>query len=142
MWGVLLDCQQRGCDMHHVIFSIDNVSDLHTKAKFLRYVDTLRAMNVLKGNVKLCIGMYKGILEDSFIVRGDDFDKHIRLSGYVDKHESILHIRGKSMLCEFEFLSGGFDRAGRMLQVTANEAMTKTVWTYRPDLNIYWTLED
>ena len=128
--------------MHYVIFSIDNVSDLHTKAKFLRYVDTLRAMSVLKGNMKLCIGMYQGILEDSFIIRGDDYDAHIRLSGYLDKQESILHIRGKTMLCEFEYLNGGFDRAGRLVQVTASEAMTKSGWTYRPDLNIYWTLEE
>lgn len=128
--------------MHYVIFSIDNVSDLHTKAKFLRYVDTLRAMNVLKGNMKLCIGMYQGILEDSFIIRGDDYDAHIRLSGYLDKQRSILHIRGKTMLCEFEYLNGGFDRAGRLVQVTASEAMTKSGWTYRPDLNTYWTLEE
>lgn len=128
--------------MHYVIFSIDNVSDLHTKAKFLRYVDTLRAMNYLKGTMKLCIGSYNGILEDSFIIRKDDFEERIRSSGHIDNQESILHIRGKDMLCEFEYLNGGFDRAGRLVQVTASEAMTKSGWTYRPDLNIYWTLED
>ena len=128
--------------MHYVIFSIDNVSDIHTKAKFLRYIDTLRAMCILKGDVKLCIGMYNGVLEDSFIVRGDDYANHVRLSGYVSNQESILHVRGKSMMCEFEFLNGGFDTGGRMVQVTASEAMTKSGWTYRPDLNIYWTLEE
>ena len=128
--------------MHYVIFSIDNVSDLHTKAKFLRYVDTLRAMNILKGNMMLCIGMYDGVLEDSFIIRGDDYNSHIRLSGYLKEQECVLHVRGKSMLCEFEYGGGKTKYAGRMLQVTASEAMTKSGWTYRPDLNIYWTLEE
>lgn len=128
--------------MHYVIFSIDGVSDLHTKAKFLRYVDTLRAMNILKGNMKLCIGMYNGVLEDSFIIRGDDYNNHIRLSGYLKEQECVLHVRGKSMLCEFEYSGGEIEYAGRMLQVTASEAMTKSGWTYRPDLNIYWTLEE
>lgn len=128
--------------MHYVIFSIDNVSDLHTKAKFLRYVDTLRAMNYLKGTMKLCIGSYNGILEDSFIIRGDDFERYIRSSGYLDNQESLLHVRGKGMVCVFEYLVGGLDPAGRLVQVNASEAMTKSGWTYRPDLNIYWTLEE
>lgn len=128
--------------MHYVIFSIDNVSDLHTKAKFLRHIDTQNALGYLKGNMVLCIGCYKGILEDSFLLRSDDFDKWVRNSGYVNGQESVLHVRGKDMHCEFEFLQGGCDSVGRLVQVTAQEAFKSDGWTYRPDLNIYWIIEE
>ncbi len=41
-----------------VIFSIDNVSDLHILATFTRFLDTKRAMGNLVGSVALCFGSY------------------------------------------------------------------------------------
>jgi hypothetical protein len=128
--------------MHYVIFSIDKVSDLRTKAKFLRYIDTQRVMNYMKGTMVLCIGCYKGVLEDSFIIRSDDFDTFVRNSGYVDNQESVLHVRGKRMHCEFEYLKGGCDGGGRLIEVTPRTAFNSDGWTYRPDMNTYWIIKE
>ena len=77
----------------YVIFAIDNDADLHTNAKFLRYMDEREVMGKTKGKMKLCIGSYKGKLERSYIVRWDDFMEHIAESGYVDNQESVLFLR-------------------------------------------------
>ena len=127
--------------MHYVIFSIDKAWDLHTKAKFLRYIDTQRALGELKGNMVLCIGSYKGVLEDSFILRADDFDRFVRPSHYVSGQESVLHVRGKDMHCKLEIFYEGYVNLGRMVQMTKEEAYKQDGWTYRPDLNIYWSVK-
>jgi len=126
--------------MHYVIFSVEN--DLHTRAKFLRHIDTQRAMGYLKGNMVMCIGAYKGVLEDSFILCVEDFDKFVRNSVYLYNQESVLHVRGKRMHCEFEYLSGGCDGGGQLVQVTAQEAFKSDGWTYRPDMNTYWIIKE
>ncbi len=53
----------------YVIFAIDNDDNVHTNAKFLRYVDEREVMGKTKGKMKLCIGSYKGKLERSYIMR-------------------------------------------------------------------------
>lgn len=127
--------------MHYVIFSVEN--DLHTRAKFLRHIDTQRAMGYLKGNMVMCIGAYKGVLEDSFILCVEDFDKFVRNSGYLDNQESVLHVRGMRMHCEFEYLvSGSKEGSGLLVQVTAQEAFKSDGWTYRPDMNTYWIIKE
>ena len=139
--------------MHYVIFSIDKAWDLHTKAKFLRYIDTQRALGELKGNMVLCIGSYKGVLEDSFILRADDFDRFVRQSPYISGQESVLHVKGRDMHCKLEIFYEGYTgmpakRAarmfslGRMVQMTKEEAYKQDGWTYRPDLDIYWSVEE
>jgi len=127
--------------MHYVIFSVEN--DLHTRAKFLRYIDTQRAMGYLKGNMVMCIGAYKGVLEDSFILCVEDFNNLVRGSSYLKGQESVLHVRGMRMHCEFEYLvSGSKESSGLLVQVTAQEAFKSDGWTYRPDMNTYWIIKE
>ena len=59
--------------MTYVIFSIDNVTDTHTLAKFLRHFDTQVALSKTKGYLMPCIGSYNGKLEQSFICRTEDY---------------------------------------------------------------------
>ncbi len=47
---------------NYALFSIDNVTDTHTLAKFLRHFDTQVAMSRTKGYLVQCIGSYKGKL--------------------------------------------------------------------------------
>lgn len=79
-----------GC---YTVFSIDNDKDLHTVAKFTRYLDTLRAMSKLHYPPKVCMGMYCYSIEQSYFVDRNDFEAFIRHSGYVDEQETFL------MLC-------------------------------------------
>ena len=143
----------------YVIFAIDNDADLHTNAKFLRYVDEREVMGKTKGKMKLCIGSYKGKLERSYIMRWDDFMEHIAESGYVDNQESILILRdgyyGKVYATlkfnsaynsdwPAEFANVGYDDLflGEFKSIPSNEAQYEEAWTYRPDLDQYYVCEE
>jgi hypothetical protein len=129
--------------MDYVIFSIDNSHDLHAKAKFLHYVDTLRAMDKLQGNMDLAIWYYKGVLEPSFVMLEQDFDEFVRYRGFVDNQESVLHVWDKKMFCELEYLNSTQldENRCRLHEVSAEEALTSEGFTYRPDLNKYWVMK-
>jgi len=138
----------------YVIFAIDNDDNVHTNAKFLRYVDEREVMGKMKGKMKLCIGSYKGKLERSYIMRWDDFMEHIADSGYVDKQESILILRdgyyGKVYATlKFNNEAGlipkvGYDDffLGEFKSVPAHQAQYEEAWTYRPDLDTYYVCEE
>jgi len=143
----------------YVIFAIDNDDNVHTNAKFLRYVDEREVMGKTKGKMKLCIGSYKGKLERSYIMRWDDFMEHIAESGYVDKQESILILRdgyyGKVYATlkfnsaynsdwPAEFTNVGYDDLflGEFKSIPAHEAQYEEAWTYRPDLDTYYVCEE
>ena len=143
----------------YVIFAIDNDDNVHTNAKFLRYVDEREVMGKTKGKMKLCIGSYKGKLERSYIMRWDDFMEHIAESGYVDKQESILILRdgyyGKVYATlkfnsaynsdwPAEFTNVGYDDLflGEFKSIPAHDAQYEEAWTYRPDLDQYYVCEE
>lgn len=126
--------------MKYTIFSIDNVGDLHTLAKFTRHLDTLRSMGKLRGNVIPCIGSYKGVLEQSFLMRSDDYGEHVDNTHYMDNQESILRVSEcNKQYAELYFLAEeGRVPIGSLKSVSKAEAMHHDAWTYRPDLDIYW----
>ena len=138
----------------YVIFAIDNDNDLHTNAKFLRYMDEREVMGKTKGKMQLCIGSYKGKLERSYIVRWDDFMEHIAESGYVDNQESILILRdgyyGKVYATlKFNNDDGKFPNVGHndlflgvFKPITAHDAQYEEAWTYRPDTDQYYVCEE
>ena len=80
----------------YAIFAIDNDSDLHTVAKFLRYLDTLRAMKKLSFTPKLCMGMYNGMAEQSYFMSLNDFNAFVRHSGYVDNQTCVLKLHPRT----------------------------------------------
>ena len=135
----------------YVVFAIDNDGDLHTNAKFLRYIDERVAMQKMKGKMKLCIGSYLGQIERSYIVTFDDFMTHISHSGYVDQQESIMVLRdgyyGK-VYASLKYSDIGFPSDGLtdlflgiLKPVDKDEAMANDGWTYRPDINQYFVVE-
>jgi hypothetical protein len=136
----------------YVVFAIDNDNDLHTNARFLRYVDELRAMSKMDGTMQLCIGSYLGQMERSYIVTFSDFIEHIMDSGYVDKQESVMVLRdgyyGK-VYATLKFNNYGYDMEdgrgdmllGILKAVDKDDALAEYGWTYRPDLNQYYVVE-
>ena len=125
--------------MKYTIFSIDNVNDIHTLAKFTRYMDEHRAMGKLKGGIKVCIGSYKGELEQSFTMLTSDFQSFVKTSGYVANQESILEVSEcNKQYADLVFSDGTRESIGSLKDVTKEEAMKHEAWTYRPDLNKYW----
>jgi len=127
--------------MSYVIFSIDNWTDLHTKAKFFRHMDTLRSMGKLKGKLLSLIGSWEGELEDSFLLDQEDFETHVRRSGFVDNQNAFLIVsEEKSMPVGYDTIFG-YVREGRMKAVTKEKALAQDGWTYRPDTNTYYIIE-
>jgi len=130
---------------NYVIFSVDNVQDVRTLAQFSHHLDMKRAMQKTKDSVKTCIGSYKGVMEQSFIMSRGDFDLVVRGTKWVENQESILHIEdgnaGK-VYGELEFLADGSRQyLGQVSEVSQDEAMQHDGWTYRPDLNKYFIVE-
>ena len=138
----------------YVIFAIDNDANLHTNAKFLRYMDEREVMGKTKGKMKLCIGSYKGKLERSYIVRWDDFMEHIAESGYVDNQESVLFLRDGYYGVTYATLKFNNEQGyshmmrsndlflGAFKSIPSNEAQYEEAWTYRPDLDTYYVCEE
>lgn len=114
--------------LERIIFAIDNDMDAHTNAKFLRHVDTKRAMMYMHP-VELCIGCYKGQLERSYMILAKDFH---HVLDFIQNQESIMRVPGDTRQgCVLEFLaSGEVVPLGPMRRVKAHEAMMHDAWTY------------
>jgi hypothetical protein len=130
---------------NYVIFSIDNVHDVHTLAQFSHHLDMKRAMQKLSGQVVLAIGSYKGVMEQSFILLRDDFDAVVRGSDWIKDQESILHVEDGMygvVYGALEYLATGTtEHIGVMKEIDKREVSAYDAWTYRPDLNKYWIME-
>ena len=127
-----------------VIFSIDNVSDIHTLATFTRFLDTKRVMGKLTGDITMCIGAYKSVLEQSFMMNAVDFNKFIRGTDWIDGQESVLHVAGDvRQPCALEYLaSGHIDALGAMREVYWRNVGYLNGWTYVPATGKYFTCEE
>lgn len=75
-----------------VVFSFDNPQNLHTSAKFYRYLDTLRAMQKLSREPSLGTGMWMGSLEPAIMMDYNDFMEHVLYSGFVNYQECFLKL--------------------------------------------------
>ena len=132
--------------MNYVIFSIDDAHDLRSIAKFTHFMDVQKAMGRLNGDPKICIGAYKGVLENSFIVTESDFYHHIEGTDYVLGQESILLVEDGhhgEMYASLHYLEQGVRDGehyslGLLKSVDKSVALEQDAWTYRPDLNTYW----
>lgn len=127
--------------MTYVIFSIDNVTDTHTLAKFLRHFDTQVALSRTKGYLVPCIGSYKGKLEQSFICRADDYLNYVVPYGAVNDQECVLGIDGYNCYSFTPTLGEEPAYLGEIKEVSKKKAMRSDGWTYRPDLNSYWIIK-
>lgn len=82
--------------MTKVIFAIDTGPEpLHTRAKFLRHLDTLRAMGKLDGEARIGIGHWvdpKGVswLEPCYMLTIDDYEQHVLRPGWTNGQQCVL----------------------------------------------------
>jgi hypothetical protein len=127
-----------------VIFSIDNVSSLHTMATFTRFLDTKRAMDKLVGSVTLCVGSYKGELEPSFMMNEVDFNKFIRGQYWIDDQQNILNVPGDvRQPCTLEYLASGLVEAMHpMREISFDDTKLIGGWTYVSATGKYFTCDE
>jgi len=130
--------------LERVIFSIDQPHDLHVQAKFLRHLDTARAMDQLIGPVTLCIGSYQGVLEPSFMMYRSDFNKIVKPTEYIRNQESILTVPGDTRQpCTLEYLQEDHKVGlGPMREVEEHHLPHYDGWTYILQTGKYFTCEE
>lgn len=82
--------------MPKVIFAIDDGDHpIHSKAKFLRHLDTLRVMGKLEGEARTGIGHWvdeAGIswLEPCYCLDVSDYVKHVLPHGWVNQQKCVV----------------------------------------------------
>ena len=115
-----------------VLFSIDNVNEVNALKMFLKYCDNAAVLGHIKP-IQICTGMWEGILETSFLMDEDDFDKRVRGTPFVMNQEAFLHVSGDPRQpCDMEDVaSGEFTLLGPMVEVTYAEAIQAQGWTHR-----------
>ena len=124
--------------LEKVVFAIDDNWNVHTVAKFLRHVDTLRAMGKIKPVVQ-CIGNWEGVLEVSYMMNLKDFDKHVVPYGFVEGQEAVLVVAGDTRQpCHIRFPTGHTVSVGPMVEIDGPIGN----WTYVPATNKYFTCKD
>ena len=121
--------------LEKVIFAIDNNTETHTVAKFLRYADTLSAMNKIKPLVQ-CIGNWEGVLEVSYMMNLSDYAAHIQDKGWTDQQDCVLVVAGDTRQpCHLLFPDGSTSTVGPMVQLAGPIGN----WTYVPATNKYFS---
>ncbi len=125
-----------------VLFSIDGVDSVRNLKKFLMYIDSQAALGHIE-HVQQCLGSWEGVMEVSFLMNSDDFDKVVRDTHFIEDQIAVLHVAGDTRQpCEMEMLlDGSTEILGPMEQVTHSKAMASQGWTYTNG-NYYVVKED
>ncbi len=121
-----------------VVFAIDNGHDLHTMAKFLRHVDTKRALMELS-YFKQAIGFFEGKYEHSFIMLEKDFEEFVKPLGFVKGQKSFLCIPDVGE-CSLKYQDGVEVIIGSLFIMGLKHAASNGNWTYLPEDDIYWVV--
>ena len=135
--------------MSYIIFSIDEVNDVHTLAKFLRHIDTQKALGKMEGAMRILMGSYKGVMEQSFICTEGDFNNHVAPMGFTTNQESVLRLyetsNGRTAPRSFAtlvFPDDDTESLGEFKEVTRELAMSLDGWTYDPMMDTYYAAGD
>ena len=125
--------------LNKICFAIDNGHDLHTEAKFLRAMDTHRALGDMKGSFIPCVGMYKGVIEDSYIMDERDYLKFVDRKGWTENQQSILHIPADvRQPCTLEFPLWS-ETTGPMRELSDHREYNS--WTYVKETGKFFSTE-
>jgi len=126
--------------LNKIIFAIDNDLTVHAVAKFMRHIDTARAVGTMQGSFIPCIGCYDGELESSYMMDERDYRKLVEPFGFTADQVCIMHVPADTRQpCTLEYTTGGTKSIGAMRDVTALEAMGLRAWTYVLETGMYWT---
>jgi hypothetical protein len=127
--------------MLYVVFSIDKSNDLRTKKKFYKFLDDHTVMGKFKSVPKIIIGSYKNILEESFILLKEDYDRFVSNTDFVSNQESVMIVsvdHKNRMLASLQFKDGATKKLGRLENLTKKDALQLDGWSYNPDNNNYY----
>lgn len=128
--------------LNKIIFAIDNNTNTHAVAKFMRHVDTKRALGELQGGLVHCIGYWEGILEPSYMMDERDYRKFVEPMGFTDGQVCIMHVPGDTRQpCTLEYQDGSTETLHPMHEVSKDVAKFLNAWTYVQDTGKYFTTQ-
>jgi hypothetical protein len=129
---------------NHVIFNFDNSHDLHSQAKFLRYIDTLQAKSELTYEPILGIGCWQGGLEGIVCMDYNDYYEFVDSLGFTEGQECVLvlnpvnprqiHRKQGTLL----FSDGTQKSIGEWTKLSAEQAQSFGSYTFFPRDKTYW----
>jgi len=125
--------------MDYVIFAIDNNTDTHTVAKFMRHIDTKRALGTMKGRMVQAIGYWEGILEPSYIMRKDDYLAFAQ--GYTKGQDAVMVAPSDNRQPAYLMNSTMTDyqvTLNPIREVSAEDAKSAQGWTFNQSSNKYF----
>jgi hypothetical protein len=109
-------------------------------------VDDLKAVGKLQGDFVLSFGMWKGVMEQSFLMCEEDFYQYVWDSDWVEDQEAFLIVevgpKGNQSAYLLDSDRASAEYMGELKEVSFKEAAKHDGWTYRPDLNLYWIVEE
>ena len=127
--------------MEYVVFAIDQGTETHSAAKFLRHIDTQRAMGKMHGNMVHAIGSWKGKLEPSYMLCMKDYKEFVVPLGYASGQESVM-VTSKDTRQPARLLSADLSKyIATMLpvrEVSAKDAMQAVGWAYNLETKKYF----
>lgn len=122
-----------------VIFAIDNGSSLHQQAKFLRHLDTMRAMGRLSAFPKCGIGFWEGQLERVYVLPIEDYRIYVAQHGWVDGQHSVVRVDAYDNADLMRpRLEVRMFNIGRMNKVDADVARRLEAWTFVEEEGQYY----
>jgi len=127
--------------LNKILFAIDNNTDTHTVAKFMRHMDTARSMGTLKGSFVQCIGSWEGVLEASYLMDEKDYRFLVESLGFTENQVCIMHVPGDTRQpCSLEYADKTVETMGPLDRVSKDFAMTQKGWTYVQATDTYFAV--
>ena len=125
--------------LEKIIFAIDDDTNVHTVAKFMRHVDTQRAMGRM-APMQMLIGCYDGVLEKSYMINASDID---HVNAFIQDQVCVMRVPGDvRQPCCLVYANGETEVLGAMREVSAAEAIrSHKGWTYSIDQGKYFVAE-
>ena len=128
--------------MDHVIFAIDNNTDNHVVAKFMRHIDTSWYMGGMRGNMVQCIGNWEGVLEVSYIMRKEDYIKLVLPFGFTEGQEAVMIAprdqRQPASIVSYNLVEH-MAELGPIKTIEPHEATPDVAWTFNTISGKYFT---
>ena len=126
--------------LERIIFSIDDYHNTHKLYKFLKFVDTERAMGKMSPVVPL-IGSYEGKLEYSFMCLAKDYSK-VESLGFTSNQNYVMRVPGDvRQSCDLEYKNGYREDIGPMREVSYDVARASDGWTYNTQTGKYFVCQ-
>lgn len=131
--------------MPKIIFAIDEngPQSFRTRARFLRHLDTLRAMGKLRDDPRTAIGHWVdpdtqvSWLEPSYVLDAEDFHEHVQPHGWVNGQKCVLSVDATSCA-----IVGLANRPGEVYPLGAFRCIGKVMpqgnWTRFDDTGEFW----